>query len=354
METNPIREKLNTENATLNRSPMMHFLAITVMLLAGLWMPSKASGVERPEYHPFRSAVAKKKYLKLYDQRARKWPVDSQTRLVETTHGRTFVRVSGPVDGLPLVLLHGIGGNSLQWLPNIEAFASKYRVYAIDSINDYGRSVYQQPIKSSSDYVIWLDELFNALGLENHIHIVGLSYGGWLASQYALSFPHRLEKIVLLAPAATVLPLRREWIMRALQVLSPFRAHTRRFMHWLLNDLARKDEAGRAMFDEEVDAAFMAIKCFKPLRMVKPTVLKDSEFRDIRLPVLYLVGENEKIYSARKAIRRLQRVAPQINAEVIPNAGHDLTMVQADLVNEKVLDFLNITEITISHHLPGP
>jgi pimeloyl-ACP methyl ester carboxylesterase len=307
-----------------------------------------------PEYHPFRSAIAKKEYLKLYDQKASKWPVESHVRILETTHGHTFVRVSGPVDAQPLVLLHGIGGNSLQWLHNIEAFASNYRVYAVDSINDYGRSIYKQPIKASSDYVIWLDELFNALGLEKNINLVGLSYGGWLTSQYALHRPDRLEKIVLIAPAATVLPLSREWIMRAVQVLSPFRGHTRRFMRWLLNDLARKGEAGRAMFDEEVDAAFTAIKCFKPLRMVKPTVLKDSELRNIKLPVLYLIGENEKICSARKAIRRLQKVAPQIKTGVIPNAGHDLTMVQADLVNEKVLDFLNKPKITISQHLPGP
>ncbi len=341
METNQIKERLKTGNSTSHRSPTAHFLAIALMLLAGLWIPSKSSGVERPEYHPFRSAAAKMKYLKLYDQRARKWPVDSYTRLVETTHGVTFVRVSGPIDARPLVLLHGIGGNSLQWLPNIEAFARNYRVYAVDSINDYGRSVYKQQIKNSSDYVKWLDELFNALGLKDNINIVGLSYGGWLTSQYALRFPDRLEKIVLLAPAATVLPLRREWIMRAVQVLSPYRAHTRRFMHWLLNDLARKGDAGRAMFDEEVDAAFTAIKSFKLQRMVKPTVLEDSELRDIKLPVLYLVGENEKIYSAKKAIRRLHDVAPQIEVEVIPNAGHDLTMVQAEMVNAKVLDFLD-------------
>lgn len=45
-------------------------------------------------------------------------------------------------------------------------------------------------------------------------------------------------------------------------------------------------------------------------------------------------------YSAQEAIGRLNSVAPQIKTELIPDAGHDLTMVQAELVNEKVIEFL--------------
>jgi pimeloyl-ACP methyl ester carboxylesterase len=55
---------------------------------------------------------------------------------------------------------------------------------------------------------------------------------------------------------------------------------------------------------------------------------------------LFLAGENEVIYSAKKAVRRLMRVAPQVTAEIIPGAGHDFTIVQAEMVNRKVLDFL--------------
>jgi len=55
---------------------------------------------------------------------------------------------------------------------------------------------------------------------------------------------------------------------------------------------------------------------------------------------LYLVGENENLYSAQKAVQRLNQVAPQIKIETIPNAGHDLTFLQAEMVNRKILDFL--------------
>ena len=291
-------------------------------------------------YHPFRSMTAKEQYLKLYDIRAKKWPVDSQTRLVDTSYGQTFVRISGPGGAPPLVLLHGAGGDSLQWIPNIEALSKLYRVYAVDNINDYSRSIYTQIIKNADGYVNWLDELFSALKLGSNIRLMGLSYGGWLTGQYALHIPDRLDKIVLLAPAGTVLSLRIEWIMRAVLCFVPYRYFTRSFLFWLLEDLAHKDKAGRIILEEEVDAVFVRMRCYKPIRLVNPTVLKDEELQRFKVPALYLVGEHEKIYSARKAIQRLHRVAPHIKTEIIPNAGHDLTIVQAEMVNTKVLEFL--------------
>jgi pimeloyl-ACP methyl ester carboxylesterase len=74
--------------------------------------------------------------------------------------------------------------------------------------------------------------------------------------------------------------------------------------------------------------------------MVAPTVLADEELQSLTMPALYLVGENEKIYSAQKAVQRLNRVAPQIKTEILPHSGHDLTIVQAEMVNRKVLEFL--------------
>jgi pimeloyl-ACP methyl ester carboxylesterase len=62
------------------------------------------------------------------------------------------------------------------------------------------------------------------------------------------------------------------------------------------------------------------------------------------VPCLFLVGANEKIYSAEAAVRRLNRVAPQAKAEIIPGAGHDLTIVNPDLVTRKVLEFLGERE----------
>jgi pimeloyl-ACP methyl ester carboxylesterase len=315
-------------------------LVVAIINGIGVWLSSGQGDIEMTAYHPFRSMSAKEQYLKLYDMRAKKWPVESQTRLVDTPYGQTFVRISGPGAAPPLVLLHGAGGDSLQWIPNIEALTKRYRVYAVDNINDYSRSIYTQIIKNPDGYVNWLDELFSALELGNNIKLMGLSYGGWLTSQYALHFPDRLDKIVLLAPAGTVLSLRIEWIMRAVLCFVPHRYFTKSFLFWLLEDLVQKDEASRIMLEKEVDAVFVRMRCYKPIRLVNPTVLKDVELKRIKVPALYLVGEHEKIYSAQKAVQRLHKAAPQIKTEVIPDAGHDVTFVQTEIVNTKVLEFL--------------
>jgi len=297
--------------------------------------------MEMTGYHPFRSAKAKKQYLELYDRVAEEWPVDSQTKMIDTSHGQTFVRMSGPEKAPSLVLLPGANTTSLMWIPNIEALSQSYRVYAVDNIYDFGRSVFTRTIKTPDDFVNWLDELFNALDLESNIKLIGMSYGGWLTSQYALRFSDRLDKIVLLAPAATVLPLNLEFALHALVGLIPHRRFAKKTMSWALEDFIRSEKSTQELTGFFVENMYLGLRCFKFKMLVSPTVLTDQELQNLKIPILFLVGENEKIYSAQQAIQRLNRVAPHVKTELIPGAGHDLTVVQAEMVNRKILEFLN-------------
>ena len=43
-------------------------------------------------WHPFRSSAARQEYLAYYDARAQRWPIPSESMLVGTTFGDTFVR----------------------------------------------------------------------------------------------------------------------------------------------------------------------------------------------------------------------------------------------------------------------
>jgi pimeloyl-ACP methyl ester carboxylesterase len=291
-------------------------------------------------HHPFRSDKAKEMYLESYDLMAEQWPVVSKTSTVRTSFGSTFVRISGPENAPPLVLFPGANATSLMWIPNIEALSEFYKTYAVDNIYDFGRSVFTRRFKSSDDFVLWLDELFKALNLGDSINLLGLSYGGWLTSQYALRFPERIDKIVLLAPAATILPFRPEFLKNATLSLIPHRHYVKKTMFLVLEDLVNTDEFGLTQAEELVEQMFLSQRCFKPKMLPGPTVLTDIELQNLKMPTLYLGGENEKIYSPHEAIRRLKNIAPHINAELIPNAGHDLTVVQTEIVNNKILAFL--------------
>lgn len=290
--------------------------------------------------HPFRSERAKEEYHALYAERARAWPVASETKWIETPSGQTFARISGRLTDPPLVLLPGSRGVSLTWIPNIAALSARYRTYALDAIYDFGLSVRRKNIKKRDDLITWLDEALTVLVPDGSLSLMGLSYGGWLASQYALRFPERVRKLVLLAPALTVLPVSFDLIFRAMLTLLPFTDFRRKFYHWLLQDTVQSGDKGRAYVDEAAADWAVAERCFAPLPMIPATVLEDKALRDFKVPTLFMIGENEKMYSAQKAVRRLSRVAPQIETEIIPHAGHDLWFVQADRVTGKILEFL--------------
>ena len=305
--------------------------------------------VELSECHPFRSPAKKERYLAHYDARAERWPVVSETRMVDTSWGPTFVRISGPADGPPLVLLPGSNASSLMWETNIEAFSRDHRVFAVDNVFDFGRSIYVRNFKTGDDFVFWFDELLDALSLDR-IRLVGLSYGGWIASEYALVHPNRVEKLVLLAPAATVLQFSTDFMKKGVLCLIPHKHFVTSMMNWALADAATGTEEHRRLADEAADNAWLGIRCFKPKQMVAPRILTDQEFRGLNPPTLFLVGENEVIYSGTgaDAVSRLNTVAPQIITEILPDCGHDLTLVQAELVNQRILEFLDPPSAEIS------
>lgn len=292
-------------------------------------------------FHPFRSAEAKAEYHSLYIKRAGEWPVASETKLIDTPSGQTFVRMSGNVSAPPLILLPGSKGTSLTWIPNIANLSAHYRTYALDSIYDFGLSVSARKIKKPNELITWLHEVVNVLVPEGSVNLLGLSYGGWLASQYALRFPHRINKVVLLDPAATVLPVSFVLIFRALLSVIPLPSLRQQFYYWLLRDTVQSGATGKAYVDEAVADWAVAERCFAPLPMVAATVLDDQSLSDFPVPCLVLIGEHEKVYPARKAIQRLNRIAPQIKTCIINNAGHDAWVVKADTVTRKVLDFLS-------------
>jgi len=296
-------------------------------------------------FHPFRSQQAKAEYGAVYAEMAKAWPVPFENLLIDTPSARTFVRASGRPTDPPLVLLSGTRGTSLMWVHMIGALAARHRTYALDTVNDVGLSVPRRDAWPAEALVEWLDEVFQVLVPEGPLDLVGLSYGGWLASLYALRFPERVRKVVLLAPGGTVLRFSFGFFMRVMAILAirvPGASEDtlRRVLRWVFED-AFRNEACRAYVEQDLAWMLKAGRYFVLPRMVWPTVLDDDAWRRWSVPCLFLVGEHEKIYSPRAALKRLNRVAPTVRAEIVPGAGHDLALVQPGLVARRVLDFLD-------------
>lgn len=295
-----------------------------------------------PDYLPFKSERKRQKFLDYYDARAKEWPVISETKYVETSFGKTFIRICGPTNAPYLVLLPSVNSSSLIWLYNVKGLSEYFRIFAVDNIYDVGRSVYSRPVKTAGDLVSWLDGLFTALNLGNNINLMGYSLGGWITSQFILHYPDRLQKAVLVCPVATILRIPGEWAWRGILSVIPNRRLIKKVMvNWAFQDLVKKtDPTSNKIIDDLMEDDIMALKCFKLKMPATPTVLKDEELHNIAVPTLFLVGEHEVLYSARDAVSRFNKIAPQIKTEIVPGASHDLPIVQSELVNKKVVEFL--------------
>jgi pimeloyl-ACP methyl ester carboxylesterase len=299
-------------------------------------------------FHPFRSERHKAAFHSFYLERARAWPLPSENRFVDTPSGQTFVRVSGRSTDPPLVLLAGARGSSLMWAPNIVELSARHRTYTLDLITDIGLSTPRRDFGTPDDLMQWLDEVFSVLEPERPLDLMGLSYGGWLSVLYAFRYPNRVRKVVLLAPGGAVHRVSLAFCLRVALLCIPIpggrrsgRPDTlRRILRWLFADTLNSGETGRAQIEwltEQINAGRYYAKTW----MMWPTVLSDEEWKRFSVPALFLVGENEKIYSPRRVVRRLNRVAPAVRTEIIPGAGHDLMFVKGDLVVERILAFLD-------------
>ena len=301
-----------------------------------------------PSYHPYRSPEARDTYLSHYDARAGSFPVPSETETVSTDLGDTFVRVSGPSDGPPLVMFPGIWSDSLMWPPGIiTPLSERYRIYAVDNIYDFGRSVNAKPSTSRDDYMAWLDGLFDGLGIKDGINLLGVSLGAWIAGEYILHAPDRLAKVAWLSPGGVVLsPVSRRTMLgiplMTACLIAPSPSTVGSLMRWLMPNWAQSEGTARDEFDDYVEQVALGLGSFgkRPLAKGINRRFTDEELRCIGVPVLYLAGEQERFCSPHSAVSRLAAVAPQIETMVFKNVGHELVQLEAQAVSRRLLEFL--------------
>ncbi len=102
--------------------------------------------------------------------------------------------------GIPLVALHGIGGGSGSWLPQLESLARRFRIIAWDAPGYGHSSLISGPAPVAGDYADALARLLDALSIEKCL-LVGQSLGALIATAFARVLPYRLHGLVLLGPA---------------------------------------------------------------------------------------------------------------------------------------------------------
>ena len=278
----------------------------------------------------FRTPEGQARYFAAYEATLALWGAPVTPLSVATRFGPTHVNACGPQGAPAVVLLHGAAVSSTMWYPNAGELSRAYRVYAPDIIGEMGKSVRTRPLKKPSEWVEWLVDVLDGLHVPQ-AHVAGLSLGGHLALQLAHSAPHRVMKLILLSPA-TLLPIRLQFYARiAAAVLAPFLKPASRQALFL---------GSASPHLAPVIRQLMTPSDFR-YEMSFPAVQKDGDLRKVQARTLLLLGEREIIYSPQAAVKRARNLIPRIEAEIIPGAGHAINLDQPEVVNKRMLAFLD-------------
>jgi pimeloyl-ACP methyl ester carboxylesterase len=120
---------------------------------------------------------------------------------LEFPGGRVHVLRGG--DGPPLLFLHAAGGAG-QWLEFHELLSQRFDVIAPDAPGFGGSDEFPE-VESMDDLVYHYLDVMDRMDLDRP-HLVGASFGGWLAAEIAVQAPHRVGSLVLLSAAGLRLP----------------------------------------------------------------------------------------------------------------------------------------------------
>lgn len=270
--------------------------------------------------------------MDIYDARLEAWPVPYESRYVETDYGKVHVIVSGPEEAPPLLLLHASAVSGVSWLYNVGELNKHYRTYAIDTIGDAGRSVlsdlnhFPQDGQALSDLVT---DISSKLGVER-ASVVGASQGGFVATNYALHAPERVEKVVLLGPMgyagtnASVLRI----VLATFFPLKPIQENT---VRWAFGDDPKVLERYGDWLRMYMDGVYS--------QQARPTMFSPEQLQSLDVPVLLVLGQGDNLVGDPENAKKLVRDVPGIKVEVL-DTGHLIGVEQPDRVNALILDFL--------------
>lgn len=279
-----------------------------------------------------------KQYHESYDKSLELWPVEYSTYYVNTVQGKTHIIESGNKTAPSLILLHGGSMSSTMWYPNVVEWSKYYRVICVDILGDKNKSISQTEFIDRPSYALWLKDVLDALQIKK-TDIVGLSYGALNIVNFLLFYPEKVNRVVLMSPAATYVPFDAKFYTHAFgMVKNPNGVQL--FLNWIFDDRYKP----HSFIAEQLVAAMNWIEPSKsttPKENGFPYVFTDEELASIRNSILLMLGENEVMYNVDEAYKRAVNSSPCMTVELVQEVGHLMSMENPSYINKRVLEFLS-------------
>jgi pimeloyl-ACP methyl ester carboxylesterase len=260
------------------------------------------------------------------------WSPRPEPVSVPTSFGDVVVHRLGHDDGTPVVLLPGFGAPALMYRPELVQAINGRPVLLVETIGDVGASSQTAPIRDADDEATWITEVLDGLHIAR-AHVVGTSFGGWLALNLALRAPQRVSSVVGIEPVWERISARA--MVRGLPVLlaglapAPIRARAAVRYHQPLLADPRLRRLGRLAFTRFVNGH------------PRPEFLTDEQLGRIMQPALILLGADSQVTSPEAVRARLSAALPTATVEIVEDAGHSLPVEHPGAIGERIARFVS-------------
>jgi pimeloyl-ACP methyl ester carboxylesterase len=283
----------------------------------------------------FISDSGAKAYYSAYDSLLSKYQVNYIDHFIDTNLGTCHIIEVGDGEAPPLLLLPAAGCSAAEWYANINEIGKYNRVYALDLPGDAGKSVLRKqggPILIE-DYNLMILEILDNLKLKE-VTLVGHSIGGFLATGFAISYPERLNKLVLLSPVATHINIR--WYLRILLNMGGRPGKGPSALKTL------KMQAYKGFDPEPLFVNLMQyVRDYCRVNLLFPYVYSTDQLSGIRVPKYLIIGSNEILCNYKKSIRNAKSKFENIDIYIIDKTGHTPNMESPEEFNIIITSILN-------------
>jgi pimeloyl-ACP methyl ester carboxylesterase len=312
----------------------------------------------------YKSAEGYRTIMEWYDSVLDEIQVPYESLFVNTRFGRTHLIAAGPPDAAPLFLLPGVAGCAALWRRQLPTLGQHFRVYAVDIPGQPGRSDPNPPSFLNSDYVDWLKDVLDDLGIQK-AHFGGVSVGAWIAMRMGIEAPERTLKVVMLGPTGISrarLPVG-TWLKRAaLSRKNPDAMAAEVTAKKVSAAVTRAPGEAFGTFDRQLARAMSL--CTKHYRVDRSLGLYDEASRRLRwldglrvmgkfflaepkarlrrfsVPGLVVFGQYEVLYDPARVCRKAEALMGNVRAEVVPEAGHAAIYDRPEIVDPMIIEFL--------------
>ena len=262
--------------------------------------------------------------------------------------GKVRVHYNEAGTGEPLVLIHGGGPGATGWSNyqrNVEELSKHFRCIMID-LPGFGKTDKVRPDTGLfAFFAEVIRDMLNELKIDK-AHFIGNSLGGGTALKFALDYPDRAGRLVLMGPGGSV-PLFTPWPSEGIKHLfsfyegeGPTMAKLKAFIDVMVVD---KSELTEALYEQRFKSATdpETVKN-PPLRMRKGMPLEElwkENLAGLKHDVLLIWGREDRVIPLDMSLFLLNRIQ-KAQLHVFPNCGHWAQWEKAPEFNRIVSGFI--------------